>query len=101
MARCSGHSDGGFSAQPCSALDWAISHSMVCATALSRSSWRLDATFAKSPRAGHKSVAFTLTRYGGLFDEGTERAVDRLDALLSDPHDASTGAHKRDDRRLG
>lgn len=32
--------------------------------------------------AGHNSVAFTLTRYGGLFEEGTDEAVDRLDALL-------------------
>ena len=32
--------------------------------------------------AGHNSVAFTLTRYGGLFDEGTDAAVDRLDSLL-------------------
>lgn len=32
--------------------------------------------------AGHNSVAFTLTRYGGLFDEGTDKAVDRLDDLL-------------------
>ena len=34
--------------------------------------------------AGHNSVAFTLTRYGGLFEDGTDAAVDRLDALLSD-----------------
>jgi integrase len=33
--------------------------------------------------AGHNSVAFTLTRYGGLFDDGTDAAIDRLDALLS------------------
>lgn len=32
--------------------------------------------------AGHHSVAFTLTRYGGLFDDGSAEAVDRLDALL-------------------
>ena len=32
--------------------------------------------------AGHNSVAFTLTRYGGLFEDGTDAAVDRLDALL-------------------
>jgi integrase len=34
--------------------------------------------------AGHNSVAFTLTRYGGLFEDGSEAAVDRLDALLGD-----------------
>ena len=28
------------------------------------------------------SVAFTLTRYGGLFEDGAEAAIDRLDALL-------------------
>lgn len=33
--------------------------------------------------AGHNSVAFTLTRYGGLFEDGTDAAVDRLDALLA------------------
>ncbi len=32
--------------------------------------------------AGHNSVAFTLTRYGGLFEDGTDAAIDRLDALL-------------------
>ena len=32
--------------------------------------------------AGHNSVAFTLTRYGGLFEDGTDATVDRLDALL-------------------
>jgi integrase len=34
--------------------------------------------------AGHNSVAFTLTRYGGLFEDGSDAAVDRLDALLGD-----------------
>ena len=33
--------------------------------------------------AGHNSVAFTLTRYGGLFEDGADAAVDRLDALLA------------------
>ena len=32
--------------------------------------------------AGHNSVAFTLTRDGGLFEDGSDAAVDRLDALL-------------------
>jgi integrase len=27
--------------------------------------------------AGHNSVAFTLTRYGSLFEDGSEAAVDR------------------------
>jgi integrase len=33
--------------------------------------------------AGHNSVAFTLTRYGGLVEDGSDAAVDRLDTLLS------------------
>jgi integrase len=33
--------------------------------------------------AGHNSVAFTLTRYGGLFEDGSAEAVDSLEALLS------------------
>ena len=37
--------------------------------------------------AGHNSVAFTLTRYGGLFEDGSNEAVDRLDALLIDRPD--------------
>lgn len=32
--------------------------------------------------AGYNSVAFTLTRYGGLFEDGSDAAVDRLDSLL-------------------
>jgi hypothetical protein len=32
--------------------------------------------------AGHNSVTFTLTRYGGLFEDGSDAAVKRLDALL-------------------
>jgi hypothetical protein len=32
--------------------------------------------------AGHNSVAFTLTRDGGIFENGSEAAVDRLDLLL-------------------
>jgi integrase len=45
--------------------------------------------------AGHNSVAFTLTRYGGLFEEGTDSAVDRLDALLGDPSLPNTDARSR------
>jgi integrase len=37
--------------------------------------------------AGHNSVAFTLTRYGGLFEDSSEAAVDRLDALFSERAD--------------
>ena len=39
--------------------------------------------------AGHNSVAFTLTRYGGLFEDGSAEAVERLDALLSPASDES------------
>jgi integrase len=36
--------------------------------------------------AGHHSVGFTLTRYGGLFEDSSDAAIDRLDALLgADP----------------
>ena len=28
-------------------------------------------------------MAFTLTRYGGLFEDGSAQAVERLDALMS------------------
>jgi integrase len=39
--------------------------------------------------AGHHNVAFTLTRYGGLFEDGSDEAVDRLDALLGGADPAS------------
>ncbi len=38
--------------------------------------------------AGHDNVAFTLTRYGGLFEDGSDEAVSRLDALLGGPAEA-------------
>jgi len=44
--------------------------------------------------AGHNSVAFTLTRYGGLFEDGSDSAVDRLDALFgqaADPQPVALG----------
>jgi hypothetical protein len=41
--------------------------------------------------AGHNSVPFTLTRYGGLFEDGADAAVDRLDARLGDK---VTGAYR-------
>lgn len=31
--------------------------------------------------AGHNNVAFTLTRYGGLFEDGSDEAVDQSDHL--------------------
>lgn len=42
--------------------------------------------------AGHNSVAFTLTRYGGLFEDGSDAAVDRLDALLAPPRSGPPAA---------
>lgn len=45
--------------------------------------------------AGHNSVAFTLTRYGGLFDDGAAEAVDRLDALLVGSTGTSTPGQGR------
>jgi hypothetical protein len=48
--------------------------------------------------AGHNSVAFTLTRYGGLFEDGSDAAVDRLDALLGDTSKDSDNALHLDTR---
>ncbi|HET9873204.1 MAG TPA: site-specific integrase [Propionibacteriaceae bacterium] len=45
--------------------------------------------------AGHTSVAFTLTRYGGLYDDGSDAAVDRLDALLNPSTDPVTEEYPR------
>jgi integrase len=45
--------------------------------------------------AGHNSVAFTLTRYGGLFEDGSEAAVDRLDALFRQDDESSGVAQLR------
>ena len=38
--------------------------------------------------AGHNSMAFTLTRHGGLFEDGSDTAIDRLDALLGGAYGA-------------
>jgi integrase len=43
--------------------------------------------------AGHNSVAFTLTRYGGLFEDSADASVDRLDALL-DGNGARAVSHR-------
>jgi integrase len=53
-----------------------------------------------SERAGHNSVAFTLTRYGGLFEDGSEAAVDRLDALLRGGSKDSDNVLQLDMRKL-
>jgi integrase len=36
-----------------------------------------------SQLAGHSNVAFTLQRYGHLFDGGAERPTDKLDAMVT------------------
>ena len=46
------------------------------------------------------SVAFTLTRYGGLFEDGSEAAVDRLDVLLGGPTKLSGNVLHLDTRKL-
>ena len=50
--------------------------------------------------AGHNSVAFTLTRYGGLFEDGSDAAVDRLDALLGEGLKESDNVLRRHTRNL-
>ena len=50
--------------------------------------------------AGHNSVAFTLTRYGGLFEDGSEAAVDRLDTLLGGASKDSDNVLQMDTRKL-
>lgn len=42
--------------------------------------------------AGHSSVAFTLDRYGHLYDEADEDMPDRLDAMLGPPHEPGDDA---------
>ena len=50
--------------------------------------------------AGHNSVAFTLTRYGGLFDDGSKAAVDRLDTVLGGGSKDSDNVLQMDTRKL-
>jgi hypothetical protein len=50
--------------------------------------------------AGHNSVAFTLTRYGGLFEDGSEAAVARLDTLLGGASKDSDNVLQMDTRKL-
>jgi integrase len=51
--------------------------------------------------AGHNNVAFTLTRYGGLFEDGADVAVDRLDALLGDKVTGAVSQRRREGMRPG
>ena len=50
--------------------------------------------------AGHNSVAFTLTRYSGPFENGSETAVDRLDLLLGGSSKVSGNVLHLDTRKL-
>jgi integrase len=45
-----------------------------------------------SVRAGHSSVAFTLDRYGHLYEDADDRLSDRLDALLDAAQPPREGA---------
>jgi hypothetical protein len=47
--------------------------------------------------AGHNSVAFTLTRYGALFEDGSANAVDHLYALRTDAQEAARAVGSRGD----
>ena len=73
---------GGGSRTPTASFTCVHRHCARPAEALWRSWWRLVQRREVSEWAGHNSVAFTLTRYGCLFDDGSKTAVDRLDALL-------------------
>jgi hypothetical protein len=42
--------------------------------------------------AGHNNVVFTLTGYSGLFEDGSDEAVSRLDALLGGRTEAPESA---------
>jgi hypothetical protein len=61
---------------------------VLCLLARRMSAWRWHGDVAGcsarevSEWAGHHSVAVTLTRYGGLFEDGSDAAIGRLDALL-------------------
>lgn len=48
-----------------------------------------------SVRAGHSSVAFTLDRYGGLFDDAEDKVTDRLEALFTSARPAADGDVRR------
>lgn len=47
---------------------------------------------------GHATVGFTLTKYGGLFEDASDAAVDRLDALWAEApaprHDSTPGQRR-------
>lgn len=45
-------------------------------------------------RLGHNNVALTLAPYGELFEDGSDEAVDRLEALLGGAHPVSADVVK-------
>ena len=48
-----------------------------------------------SVRAGHSSVAFTLDRYGHLYDDAEDKVTDRLEAMFTRAHPAEDGTIRR------
>jgi hypothetical protein len=79
VAHSSDHGVGTSYGRPCCApgLTTSLRHSFVAIMVAAGCNVR-----EVSEWAGHNSVAFTLTRYGGLFEDNTDTAIDRLDALL-------------------
>ena len=85
------HPDGAAARRPARRLDditfHGLRHSFVAIP------WAAGCNVREvSEWAGHNSVAFTLTRYGGLFEDGSDAAVDRLDALLAPPQSGPPAA---------
>ena len=52
------------------------------------------------PRFGSTPLVRTLTRYGSLFEDGSEAAVDRLDTLLGGGSKDSDNVLQMDTRKL-
>ena len=48
-----------------------------------------------SVRAGHSSVAFTLDRYGHLYDDAEDKVTDRLEAMFTSAQPAAEGDVRR------
>ena len=91
--RSSGPSPRRCCGPPSSAPASTTSRSTGSATVSWPSSWAAGCNVREvSEWAGHNSVAFTLTRYGGLFEDGSDAAVDRLDALLAPPRSGPPAA---------
>jgi hypothetical protein len=61
--------------------------------------WTRRAWVHASPR-DWAVIAFHLTRYGGLFEDGSEAAEDRLDAWLEGGSEDSNNVLQLDTRKL-